>query len=164
MNNGRIILGIDPGLKNTGWGIIKGLKMKDEHISNGVITTNEKQSMGDRLNRIFNDLNEICNEFKPSLMAVEKIFVNINPESSLKLGQARGISFLTASIQKIPVKEYSANQIKKSIVGYGHASKKQIMKMLNQLYPQISFVNEDSADAIAVAICHSMHSSSKVNS
>ena len=156
------ILGIDPGLNNTGWGIVESFKMSEKHIANGVIKTNKNNLLGDRLNKIFNELNDVCDLHKPNMIAIEKIFVNTNPESSLKLGQARGIGFLIAARRKIDIYEYTANQIKKNIVGYGHASKTQILSILNKIFPEVFIVNEDSADALAVAICHSMNSNVKI--
>ena len=92
--------------------------------------------------------------FKPSYLAVENIFININPESSIKLAEARGVIFLSAAINKIEINEYSPNQVKKNLVGYGHATKIQINEMLKRLFPGINIYNNDSGDALAVAICH----------
>lgn len=162
MKSKNIILGIDPGLNNTGWGVIEGLKMNEKHIENGLIKTHKNYQIGKRLNIIFDELNKICAIYKPDVIAIEKIFVNKNPESSLKLGQARGISFLIAARQKIDIYEYTANQIKKNVVGYGHASKIQILKMINRFFPKIDIANEDAADALAIAICHAMNSNTKI--
>lgn len=157
-NKNEIILGIDPGLRNTGWGLIESNGIKEKHIDNGVVKTVEKLSMEEKLKLIYNGVTKIIKEYKPNAIAVEKIFVNINPESSLKLGQARGIIFLVAGLNQLKVSEYSPNNIKKNLVGYGHASKLQIKEMLKIFFPNINISCEDSADAIAVAICHSMQS------
>tara|TARA_B100000989_G_C19527588_1_gene467756 strand:- start:2593 stop:3090 length:498 start_codon:yes stop_codon:yes gene_type:complete len=156
MSKNKIILGLDPGLSSTGWGVIENLGNKDEHIDNGAIVTNQKKDIGFRLEKIFNELNKIINNFKPNYLSVENIFININPESSIKLAEARGVIFLSASINRIHISEYSPNQVKKNLVGYGHATKIQIKQMLKRLFPGINIHNNDSSDALAVAICHSM--------
>lgn len=153
----NLIIGIDPGLNKTGWGVIDFHKGKDTCIENGFISTNFKKPLSERLTIIYSSLEQILDEFKPNYAAVEKIFMNTNPESTLKLGQARGVIFLALSLRKIPIGEYSPNQIKKTLVGFGHASKNQMMKMLNQLLPDIKIENEDAGDAIAIALCHSKY-------
>lgn len=153
----HLIIGIDPGLNKTGWGVTNVQNGKDICIANGFISTNFKKPLSDRLSLIYSSLGQILDEFKPNYAAVEKIFMNTNPESSLKLGQARGVIFLALSTRKIPIGEYSPNQIKKTLVGFGHASKNQMMKMLDQLVPNIKIENEDAGDAIAIALCHSRY-------
>ncbi|MAI85436.1 MAG: crossover junction endodeoxyribonuclease RuvC [Rickettsiales bacterium] len=156
MKNNAIILGVDPGLSSTGWGVIENQGNRDEHMDNGAVITDSNLTIGFRLEKIFNELNKMIKFFKPSYLAVENIFININPESSIKLAQARGIIFLSAAINKIEINEYSPNQVKKNLVGYGHATKIQINEMLKRLFPGINIYNNDSGDALAVAICHSM--------
>ena len=158
------IIGVDPGLINTGWAIIESLGSHDKYVSHGVIITKSNESLEKRLNKIFTELLVIFEKYSPEVVAVEKIFSNKNPESSLKLGKARGIVFLTAGRNNLVVNEYSPNTIKKNLVGYGPADKNQIIQMLKRLYPNIHLTSEDAADALAVAICHSMQKHSKISS
>ena len=161
MNN-KLILGIDPGLNFTGWGLIKSCINKEEYISHGVIKTKNVLTLGVRLNKIFDNLNKIIEEYLPEEISVEKIFSNSNPVSTLKLGKARGIVFLVAARKKIKISEYAPNTVKKNLVGYGHADKGQILKMIERIYPGIKIDDPDSADALAVAICHAMQTKSKL--
>ncbi len=165
MNSSKnIILGVDPGLNKTGWGIIENFDSFDKHIDHGVIITEKKVDLGSRLNTIYEKLTKIVQIYSPKHLAVEKIFSNMNPDSSLKLGKARGIIFLVASKNGLKISEYSPNTVKKNLVGYGHADKNQIIKMLSRIYPSIDLDSEDAADALAVAICHSMQKKSKLGS
>ena len=148
MENNYLILGIDPGLNFTGWGIVESLSNKENHISHGVIKTTKTFSLGERLNIIYENLNEIIDKYNPKEISVEKIFSNSNPDSTMKLGKARGVVFLVAARKKLKISEYSPNTIK---------------KMIERIYPNIEIENEDSADALAVAICHSMQAKSKLN-
>ena len=158
----KVILGVDPGLINTGWGIIKCKKDQDIHILNGTITTNSKDDLAVRLNHIYEELMNIVKAHSPENIAVEKIFANVNPKTSIKLGKARGLVFLVAARNRLKISEYAPNTIKKNLVGYGHASKNQIVKMLKRIYPNATIHSDDSADALAVAICHSMQTQSKL--
>ena len=158
----NIILGIDPGLNITGWGVIESFSNKEVYLSHGIIKTSSEKNLGIRLNLIFDSLSNIIDEFSPKQIAVEKIFANKNPESTLKLGKARGIIFLVAAKKNISVSEYSPNTIKKNLVGYGHANKDQIVKMIERVYPKVKNLSDDSADALAVATCHSMQNQSKI--
>jgi len=144
-------------MNETGWGLIEGTNMNFNHIANGVIRTNAKWNLEKKLENIFENLEKIIEDYKPKHAAVEKVFVNINAQSALKLGQVRGVILLALSRKNVQVGEYSPNQIKKSVVGYGHATKEQILKMLIQIFPGIEISNEDSGDALAIAICHSMN-------
>ncbi len=155
-------MGIDPGLRNTGWGLIESLQNKEIYISHGVIKTDYKNDLGIRLKSIFEKLINLVDKFNPNCIAVEKIFSNTNPESTLKLGKARGIIFLVAAIKNIDVSEYSPNTVKKNLVGYGHANKFQIIDMIKRIYTDVEIEDDDSADALAVATCHSMQSQSKI--
>ena len=155
-------MGIDPGLKVTGWGVIKKLRAKDIYISHGFISTKSSDSLGQRLNQIFEEINDQLRIFNPNSMAIEKIFANKNPESTLKLGKARAMIFLAAAREKLEISEYSPNTIKKNLVGYGHANKIQILQMIKRIFPNILIDNEDAGDALAVAICHSMQLQSKI--
>ena len=156
-------MGIDPGLNRTGWGVIQSNNNKDLYISHGIIKTNTNQDLGVRLKLIYDGLNELVKRFEPNNLAVEKIFSNTNPQSTLKLGKARGIAFLVAAQNNISVSEYSPNTVKKNLVGYGHANKFQILDMVKRIYPKIEIDDLDSADALAVATCHSMHSQSLIS-
>ena len=118
--------------------------------------------MGQRLNQIFEEINDQLRIFNPNSMAIEKIFANKNPESTLKLGKARAMIFLAAAREKLEIFEYSPNTIKKNLVGYGHANKIQILQMIKRIFPNILINNEDAGDALAVAICHSMQLQSKI--
>ena len=158
----NLILGIDPGLKNTGWGVITSFKNKESYLSHGVIKTSSKQSLGDRLASIYKGVTKLTEEYQPSYISVEKIFSNTNPESTLKLGKARGIVFLVAAMYKIKITEYSPNSVKKNLIGYGHASKFQIIEMIKRLYPEVGLIEDNAADALAVATCHSMQTQSKI--
>ena len=158
----NIILGIDPGLNITGWGVIESFDNKEFYLSHGTIKTSKERVLGVRLNLIYDSLLNIIVRFKPKQIAVEKIFANNNPESTLKLGKARGIVFLVAAKHKITISEYSPNTVKKNLVGYGHANKNQIVNMIERVYPKVKNLNEDSADALAVATCHSMQNQSKI--
>lgn len=162
MSGETIIMGIDPGLKVTGWGVIKKLRAKDIYISHGFISTKSSDSLGQRLNQIFEEINDQLRIFNPNSMAIEKIFANKNPESTLKLGKARAMIFLAAAREKLEISEYSPNTIKKNLVGYGHANKIQILQMIKRIFPNILINNEDAGDALAVAICHSMQLQSKI--
>ena len=126
----NLIIGFDPGLKNTGWGVIENLNNKELYVSHGVIKTSDKEDLEIKLKLIYESLNEIVLKFRPSNLAVEKIFSNSNPQSTLKLGKARGMAFLVAAQNNIKVSEYSPNTVKKNLVGYGHANKFQIIDMI----------------------------------
>ena len=164
MKKPKKIIGIDPGLQKTGWAVIKSFGSYDQYVSHGVITTKSSTKLEKRLNEIFIQLSSVFSKHCPETVAVEKIFSNKNPESSLKLGKARGIVFLVAARNDLCINEYSPNTVKKNLVGYGHANKNQIIKMLERLYPHLLLKSEDAADALAVAICHSMQKNSKISS
>ena len=145
-------MGIDPGLKNTGWGVIENLNNKELYVSHGVIKTTDKEDLEIKLKLIYE-----------STLAVEKIFSNSNPQSTLKLGKARGMAFLVAAQNNIKVSEYSPNTVKKNLVGYGHANKFQIIDMIKRIYPESEIKDTDAADALAVATCHSMQIQSLIS-
>jgi len=152
-----IILGLDPGLGTTGWGIIVKEGNRLSHIDNGEITTDAKLPLANRLVAIDEKLRAILDHFKPDCAAVEEVFVNKNPQSTLKLGQARGVVLLGAARNRTPVTEYAARLVKKSVVGTGKADKKQIEAMLRVLMPGLKLAGEDAADALAVAVTHAHH-------
>ena len=148
------ILGLDPGLQNTGWGVIETHGNQISHVAHGVIKSTAKESLPYRLSQLFDGLMDVLNTHKPDEAAVEETFMNNNPASALKLGQARGIVVLAPAYCGIPVGEYAANRVKKAVVGVGHATKDQISAMMKILLPQAGAVTLDAADALAVAICH----------
>ncbi|MBL0942227.1 MAG: crossover junction endodeoxyribonuclease RuvC [Alphaproteobacteria bacterium] len=148
------ILGLDPGLRCTGWGIIEIEGNKLHHIAHGFIKTDEKTILPERLKALYHELQNIIQQYHPHQAAVEETYVNKNPQSTLKLGEARGVVLLAPASLGIPVAEYAANRIKKALVGVGHASKAQVMMMVNYLLPACGNLTEDAADALAIAICH----------
>ena len=152
-----IILGLDPGLGTTGWGVIVADGNRLSHIANGQIKTDPKMAMASRLLKLDLELTDLLLEYKPDGAAVEEVFVNSNPQSTLKLGQARGVVLLGASRTGIEVGEYSARTVKKSVVGVGNADKDQVQAMLKILLPGVKLSGADAADALAVAITHAHH-------
>lgn len=155
------ILGIDPGLRITGWGIIRSQGSLIKHVAHGVIKPPPTLELSQRLAYIFQELLKICEQYAPSSSAIEEIFVNTNPASTLKLGAARGAAMLAPAHYGISVAEYGANHIKKAIVGKGHADKAQVQAMIKHLLPSCGDMPEDSADALAIAICHA-HTSTTI--
>jgi crossover junction endodeoxyribonuclease RuvC len=148
------ILGIDPGLRITGWGVIDVLGSSYIHVGHGILTSCEKDPLSTRLNSLYIQLTDIIRHLAPHEAAVEEIFVNKNPISALKLGAARGIALLAPAHAGLIVAEYAPNKIKKSVVGAGHADKDQIALMVNHFLPKSGGVTKDAADALAVALCH----------
>ena len=148
------IIGLDPGLRNTGWGVIDVRGNHLTHIAHGVAHSTAEESLADRLCQLFQEILKGLQDFNPVEAAVEETFVNKNPLSTLKLGMARGVVLLAPSQHGIPVAEYAANRVKKTVVGVGHADKDQVAAMVQRLLPQAGKVKLDAADALAVAICH----------
>ena len=153
------ILGIDPGLQCTGFGVIEKQDRKLVYIASGTIkTTNgkvgEQDTLPVRLKIILDGLFEVIQIYQPQQVAVEKVFVNVNPQSTLLLGQARGAAISAAVIKELPVAEYTALQVKQSVVGNGHAAKEQVQEMVKRLLSLPGVPKPDSADALACAICH----------
>ena len=148
------ILGLDPGLRHTGWGIIDAVGNRLSHVADGVVSAPVNLPLGERLAALFRQLGEVLERFSPDEAAVEETFVNKNASSTLKLGVARGVVLLAPAERGLPVSEYSANQVKKSVVGAGHAEKSQVELMVRRLLPGCTVVKADAADALAVAICH----------
>ncbi len=149
-----IILGIDPGLAFTGWGVIEQNGNRLSYIAGGVVKTNPKAPMAERLATIHDGLQEVLKIYKPNSAAVEEVFVNSNARTSLKLGQARGIALLLPQLHGLSVGEYTPLMVKKSVVGYGKAEKSQVAQMVKMLLPTADVSQNDTADALAVAICH----------
>jgi crossover junction endodeoxyribonuclease RuvC len=151
------IIGIDPGLRHTGWGIVDVAGPNLAYVASGAVSSNAKATLGERLRELHLGLGRIIAEFSPDEAAVEETFVNRDPQSALRLGQARGIALVVPALAGLPVAEYAANLIKKTLTGTGHAEKTQIAMMVNVLLPKSqepqSF-STDAADALAVAITH----------
>lgn len=152
-----ILLGIDPGLGTTGWGIISAEGNRLTHIANGRIVTDTKASLANRLVELDRALTDIILEFRPDGAAVEEVFVNSNPQSTLKLGQARGAILLSAARTGLEIGEYAARLVKKAVVGVGNADKAQVHAMVSRLLPGTKIAGPDAADALAVAITHAHH-------
>ena len=150
----KIILGLDPGLSCTGWGVIRSEGSRLSHIANGQIKTDAKMPLASRLLQIDLELKDVLTEYRPDAVAVEEVFVNKNPQSTLKLGQARGVVLLGASRGGAEVAEYATRLVKKAIVGVGNAEKQQVQAMLAILLPGVKLAGHDAADALAVAITH----------
>ena len=148
------ILGLDPSLSSTGWGVIEVEGNRLRYIADGFIKTDTKAKIADRLAVIHKVLNEVIEVYKPDEAAIEYIFQNSNPVSTIKLAMARGVIILAPALYNIPVEEYEPNKIKKAVVGVGHADKSQVEMMMKILLPGCKPKNNDSADALAVAICH----------
>ncbi|MDR2107673.1 MAG: crossover junction endodeoxyribonuclease RuvC [Holosporaceae bacterium] len=152
------ILGIDPGLRITGWGIIDRDGFHTRHVAHGTIVSETSEEISLRLSRIFRELSDVIEKYSPHEAGIEDVFVNRNPFSSLKLGMARGVAVCCAGFFGLKIAEYSANKIKKSVVGSGHAEKNQVSMMVQKLL-NCDSVKQDAADALAVAICHAHHNS-----
>jgi crossover junction endodeoxyribonuclease RuvC len=148
------ILGLDPGLRHTGWGIIELDSNRLHHVANGVVNVDPAPPLAQRLASLHQELTEIVKCHQPDEAAVEETFVNSNPASTLKLGQARGVVMLVPAQAGLLVASYSPNTVKKAVVGAGHAAKQQIGMMVRTLLPGCDIGGADAADALAVAICH----------
>ena len=148
------ILGIDPGTRITGYGIIDVEGNRLRHVDNGIIKTRSSDPLPLRLKTIYDGLSTILKEFSPQAVAVEQVFLAKNPRAALTLGHARGTAVLSAVNLGLEVHEYSALQVKSAVVGYGHAAKQQVQQMVKALINLPEVAQEDAADALAVAICH----------
>lgn len=151
------ILGIDPGLQKTGWGIIESRGNALSYIASGLVKTQAGLPLYARLATLDEGISRVVQDWQPESAAIEETFVNRNPASALKLGQARGVVMVVPARHGLPVGEYAANLVKKSVVGTGHAAKQQIGMMIRTLLPGSGKISEDEADALAVAICHAHH-------
>ena len=147
-----IIIGIDPGLQRTGWGIISFIGNRLRHIDNGVIKTDATQELATRLVTIEHELGLILEQFKPNIAAIEQIFSNKDAVATIKLAQARAMALFATESRGIRPFEYAPNTVKKTVVGQGHAEKHQVQYMLSMLFPAIKFKNADAADAVAIAV------------
>ncbi len=157
------ILGIDPGLRTTGFGVIEKVGNKVTYIASGTIKTasakkiegkEDREELPARLKIILDGLFEVIDTYQPDQVAIEKVFVNVNPQSTLLLGQARGAAISAAVIRNLSVAEYTALQVKQSVVGNGHAQKEQVQEMVKRLLNLPAVPSPDSADALACAMCH----------
>ena len=151
------IIGIDPGLRRCGWGVIDTLGNRLSFVASGTVTPPVDLSLAERLALLFAALGDVLERFAPHEAAVEETFVNAGVRSALILGQARGIALLAPAARGLPVAEYAANLVKKSIVGTGHADKSQVQLMVKTLLPTADYKGADAADALAIAICHAHH-------
>ena len=151
------LLGLDPGLRHTGWGVIEAAGNRLRHVADGAVHSSNARPLAERLVELHDGLARIIAEFHPDEAAVEETFVNKNPTSTLKLGLARGVALLVPALAGLPVHEYPANLVKKSVVGAGHAAKEQVQMMVRRLLPGAMIGSPDAADALAVAICHAHH-------
>jgi len=148
------ILGIDPGLRVTGFGVVDRDGQRLAYVTSGCIRTNDKGELPERLRTILDGLAEVIDTNHPEHAAIEKVFVNVNPQSTLLLGQARGAAVCAAVIAGLPVAEYTALQVKQAVVGKGHAHKEQVQEMVKRLLNLPGYPSADAADALACAICH----------
>lgn len=151
------LLGLDPGLRRTGWGVIEAEGNRLSHVANGTVVVNSDLPMSERLKQLYEGIAAMIADHGPEEAAVEETFVNRNPRSALSLGFARGVALLAPARAGIAVSEYSANRVKKTVVGAGHADKRQIAMMVRTLLPGSAPNGGDAADALAVAICHAHH-------
>ncbi|MDG4878862.1 crossover junction endodeoxyribonuclease RuvC [Mesorhizobium sp. WSM4935] len=151
------IIGIDPGLRRTGWGIIDSVGNSLRFVASGTVRSDEKESLAIRLCQLHDGLAEVLHQAMPHEAAVEQTFVNKDATATLKLGQARGIAMLVPARAGLVVAEYAPNAVKKAVIGVGHGEKKQIHMMVKVLMPKAIFDTDDAADALAIAICHAHH-------
>lgn len=151
------IIGIDPGLRRTGWGVVDSDGVRLSYVASGLVTSAADTDLAYRLRELFEGIASVIASFKPHEAAVEETFVNDNARSTLKLGQARGMALLAPALGGLLVAEYPPNLIKKSVTGAGHAEKRQIEVMIGFLLPKARVQSADEADALAIAICHANH-------
>ncbi len=148
------ILGLDPSLSSTGWGIIEVIGNKMKYVADGYIKTDTKAPISERLAEIHQQLEQVIKTYNPDEAAIEQVFLNDNPTSTIKLGMARGVVILAPALYNISVTEYEPNKIKKAVVGVGKAAKQQVETMVKVLLPGCNPQNNDSSDALAIAIAH----------
>lgn len=155
------IIGLDPGLRNTGWGVIEAEGSRLIYVADGAVHSDADAPLAERLLQIHEQVLRVLKEFEPDEAAIEETFVNADARATLKLGQARGVVMLAPAYCKIPVSEYAPNTVKKSVVGSGHADKEQVKHMVKLLLPRAEMNTADSTDALAIAICHAHHRGSQ---
>lgn len=151
------IIGIDPGLRRTGWGVVETQGNALRFVAAGSVTSDDKAALAHRLVQIHDGLAEVLKRMAADEAAVEQTFVNKDASATLKLGQARGIALLVPALAGLTVAEYAPNQVKKAVIGVGHGEKAQIHMMVKVLLPKAAFDSHDAADALAIAICHAHH-------
>jgi len=151
------IIGIDPGLRRTGWGVVETLGNSLRFVASGTVRSDDKAALAERLRQLHDGLASVLHEHLPHEAAVEATFVNKDAAATLKLGQARGVAMLVPALAGLAVAEYAPNAVKKTVIGVGHGDKKQIHMMVRVLMPRASFDSDDAADALAIAICHAHH-------
>jgi crossover junction endodeoxyribonuclease RuvC len=155
------ILGIDPGLRVTGWGVVEAEGNRLRHVADGIVTTDSEAAVPERLRTLHEALTALIAEFGPREAAVEETYVNANATATLKLGYARGVALLAPALAGLTVAEYGAKTVKLSVVGTGGADKVQVGLMVRRLLPGATLKRADAADALAVAICHAHHRSTR---
>ena len=148
------ILGLDPSLSSTGWGVVEVENNRVRYVADGFIATNTKAQIAERLSEINKVLCEVIEQYKPDEAAIEQVFLNSNPTSTIKLGMARGVVIMTPAQYGISVTEYEPNKVKKAVVGVGKAEKNQVETMVKILLPGCKPKNNDASDALAIALCH----------
>jgi len=151
------IIGIDPGLRRTGWGIVEADGVRLVYVASGLITSNAEDDLAYRLRELYEGLVGVIASFQPQEAAIEETFVNKDARATLKLGQARGMALLAPAQKGLRVAEYPPNVVKKTVTGTGHGEKRQIAAMIGFLLPKAKFESADEADALAIAICHASH-------
>lgn len=158
-----LILGIDPGSRKTGFGLVRQVGTRFEYLSSGVIRLHKEPDLPARLNLIFDSVSELIQQFQPDCFAIEQVFIGRGPDSALKLGQARGSAIVAATQAQLPVFEYAARKVKQSVAGHGNADKDQIGYMVKKLLKLPGVPQEDAADALAIALCHAYNHSGLLN-
>jgi crossover junction endodeoxyribonuclease RuvC len=156
------LLGLDPGLRRTGWGMVEARGNGLHFVAAGIVATDPAYDLAVRLDALYRSLQEVVARHRPSAAAVEETVVNVNAASSLKLGQARGVVLLAAAHAGLAVTEYAAKTVKRAVVGTGAAQKRQVAAMVRMLLPGSGALGGDAADALAVAICHAHHHAARV--
>ncbi|PSM19060.1 crossover junction endodeoxyribonuclease RuvC [Nitratireductor sp. StC3] len=151
------IIGIDPGLRRTGWGLVEATGNALRFVAAGTVRSDASAALAVRLRQLHDGLAEVMRALEPDEAAVEQTFVNRDATATLKLGQARGVAMLVPALSGLAVAEYAPNAVKKTVIGVGHGDKKQIHMMVKVLMPKAVFDSEDAADALAIAICHAHH-------
>jgi crossover junction endodeoxyribonuclease RuvC len=154
------IIGIDPGLRRTGWGIVESDGVRLAYVASGHVTSDGEGELAYRLRELYEGLCGVISRFRPQEAAVEETFVNKDARATLKLGQARGMALLAPALNGLRVAEYPPNVVKKTVTGAGHGEKRQIQAMVGFLLPKARFESADEADALAIAICHANHRTS----
>ena len=155
------VLGLDPGLRITGWGVIEMVDNRLRYLGDGTIRSDDKLSLAERLGQLHRGVVQVIAAWSPDGAAVEQTFVNKNPESTLKLGQARGVVLLAPALAGLEVGEYAPAEVKQAVVGTGRAAKEQVGMMVRTLLPGCLVSSPDAADALAVAICHAHHAATR---